>query len=78
MLAWVTYLGALSHINALEYWPIPQSWPNVRCTTHGPSFARVRYIGTCTCNNYTTCIYNKKYFSDDHFSYIVSVLIWRA
>ena len=30
----------------LEYRPIPQSWPNLRCTAHGPSFARVRYMHT--------------------------------
>ena len=30
----------------LKYRPIPQFWPNVRCTAHGPSFARVRYVHT--------------------------------
>ena len=28
----------------LKYQPIPLSWPSIRCTTHGPSFTRVRYI----------------------------------
>ena len=28
-------------------------------------------------HNYYT-IYNEKYFSDDHFSYIVHIITWRA
>ena len=28
----------------LKYRPIPQSWANVRCTAHGPSFMRVWYL----------------------------------
>ena len=49
MLPWVVYLGALSRINAILIPQIlahPQSWPNERCTAHGPSFARVWYILT--------------------------------
>ena len=47
-IAWVTYLGTVLRLNAiliLKYRPIPQPWPNIKCTAHahGPSFARVWY-----------------------------------
>ena len=36
----------------------------------------ILHPGESTNHNYT--IYNEKYFSDDHFYYIVRVLTWRA
>ena len=45
-IAWITYLGALSCLNVILIPQISahvQSWPFVRCTAHGPLFARVQY-----------------------------------
>ena len=56
----------------MEYQPIPQSRPNVRCTAHGPFFTKIRYLRTINfifSSNLRTKSMNYQFYFFQQFTY---------